>query len=271
MTEKDDDALPFDVEIERLPVWTHAASGSVIAVGVLVAIGVAPMLAFLPVLIVSSVGRRFASSAMHVKVDEGGLTLGDREVPRADILDVWLDDDEVEPRVTLGIAGAPKRPRGEEVELTILHFQNRDQARRFAAAFGEGAAVVAGHRPRWVDALSSLRFVAIAAAFIGTKSWYGLLVLALFAAAAYAFVRAKQVIVKADGFEVRTAFGATKHAYSEVEAVDVETGVIGLRNGAELRVSPGAVRDTTLASPAWLDRARRRALLEVKAARTLSR
>jgi hypothetical protein len=259
---EDDEALPFDVEIERLPTWAHAASGGVIAVGVLVAAGLIPMLAFLPVLVASSVGRRFASSAIHVEVDRDGLALGEREVARSEILDVWLDDDETEPRVIVAI-GAAHDGTAPDVELTVLHFQNREQARRFASAFGKSVAVVAGHKPRWVDALSSLRFVAIAAAFFGTRSWYGVLALALFFASGYAFVRAKQIVARADAFDVRTAFGTRTHAYADVEAVDVEAGVIGLPKGAELRLSRGAVRDTTLASPAWLDRARRRALLQI--------
>ncbi|MDF2695990.1 MAG: hypothetical protein K0S65_4373, partial [Labilithrix sp.] len=55
----DDESSPFDVELERLPVWTHVASALVIVTGVLIAFRLVPMVALLPFLVASSLGRRF--------------------------------------------------------------------------------------------------------------------------------------------------------------------------------------------------------------------
>jgi hypothetical protein len=251
----DEEVLPFDVETEHLPWWAHVVSAIVIAVGVLVAARVVPMLAFLPLLVLSSINRRFTSSALRVEVDETSLALGDRRVSRGDVLDVWLVDDELEPRVTLAAASG-----GGAATVSVLHFQNREQARRFAGAVGAGSAVVAGHAPRPVDALSSLRFAAIALAFFATGSWFGALPLAFFALGARALLRAKQVVARTSGFEIRSAFGVRAYAYADVESVDVEAGVIVLEGGREIDVPRAAIRDATLATPSWLEQARARVL-----------
>lgn len=254
----DDDGLPFDVELERLPVWTHITSALVVVTGVLIAFRLAPMVALLPFLVASSLGRRFASSARHVVVDGNGIDLGGRTIARADLVDVWVDDDATEPRATLAF--------GKDIELALLHFVNREQARRFGGAFTNGGlrAAVVGHKPVPVDMLASLRFVAIAAGFFGTGSWYGLFVLVFFALGAWNVVRAKQLVARSDGFEVRTLLGTESHTYAEVASVDLDAGLIALKSGVEITLPRGALRDPTLASPAWLERARTRVLGQVR-------
>jgi hypothetical protein len=256
----DDEVLPFDVERERLPTWAQVSSALVIVVGVLVAAHLVSMLVFLPFLVASSLGRRFASTASHVEVDADGLMLDGRRIPRGDILDVFLD--ESEPRAAVAF--------GERAELAVLYFPNADQARRFAdaltASTEEGQrAMVVGYMPRPVDALASLRFIAITLTFVATGAWIGLSVLVFFLFGASAFVRAKQVIARADGFEIRSVLGRRAHAYADVESVDVDAGVIGMKGGEEVAVPRAALRDTTLASPPWLDRARTRMLERIRA------
>ncbi len=261
--EHDEEALPFDVEVERLPAWVHVASALVIIVGILVATKLVPMLVFLPFLVASSIGRRFASIATHIEVDDTGLVLGGREIPRAEIVDVWVDDEESEPRVTIAI--------GERLELSILHFQNREQAKRFAGALApksaeERRSAVVGYLPRPVDWLSSLRFVAVAAAFFGTGSPLGMLVLGIFAFGAWSILRARQVVARANQFELRSVRGVTAHPYREIERVDGVDGVIRLKGGAEISVPRSALRDTMLGSGPWLERARNRVFRELTSA-----
>lgn len=267
----DDASLPFDVELEQLPVWVHVASALVIAIGVLVALGLVHMLVFLPFLAASSIGRRFATIATHVEVGDTSVDIGERTLARADIVDVWLDDDPNEARVTVA--------SGESVDLAILHFQNREQAKRFAAALrpkreGEQPSsrphgfvpipvFVAGHRPRPVDWLASLRFVAVAAAFFGTGSPLGVLVLAIFAFGAATIVRAKQLVARTDRLEVRSAFGVATYPYADIERVDVEDGVVHLAGGGELAIPRTTLRDTLIGTGAWLERARTRVLAHV--------
>jgi len=260
----EEETLPFDVEVERLPAWVHVSSALVIVVGVLVAARLVPMLAFLPFLVASSVGRRFTSIATHIEVDEHGLDLGGREIPRSEIVDVWLDDDRSEARATVAF--------GDRVELAILHFENREQAKRFVDALqpkggDERHSPVAGHVPRPIDWLSSLRFVAIAAAFFGTGSPLGAVVLAIFAFGAWRIVRARQLVVRADRLEIRSALGVSARPCSDIVRVDIEDGVLHLRGGGELHIPRSALRDTVLGSGPWLERARRRVLSHVAAAR----
>lgn len=254
----DDETLPFDVEVERYPLWAHAASGAVVVVGVLVAIGVAPMVAFLPFLLVSAMGRRFASAAMHVEVAPHTLTLGSREIPRDRVLDVWLDDAEHDARVIVAI----RRDAGG-ADLAILYFENREQARRFAGAFRDGSAVVAGHAPRAIDALPSLRFAALAVAFLGTKSFFGLVALAFFALGAMGWIRAKQILATSTGFEIRSLLGTSTYRYEDVASVDVGEGAIRMRDGTELTLPRASIRDVTLSAPAWLEAARSRVLRRI--------
>ncbi len=142
---------------------------------------------------------------------------------------------------------------------------NRAQAQRFGEAGSPARAEVVGYKPVPMDMLGSLRFVAIAAGLLRrTGSWYGLFVLVFFAFGAWNVVRAKQLIARADGFEVRTVLGTESHAYAEVASVDLDAGVIALRSGPEIALPRGALRDPTLASPAWLERARTRVLGQVR-------
>jgi hypothetical protein len=224
VTPEADESLPFDVEIERLPAWVHGTSAVVVVVGVLVALKIVPMLAFLPFLIVSAMGRRFASSAMHIEVDAEGLDLGGREVSRAEISDVWADE---EPRVTLALGD----------ELVVLNFESHEQAHRFASELSDPKHVaVAGYRPRPIDALSCLRYLAMAAAFFGTGSWLGLVPLPFFVLGAWTFARARQLVARPDGYELRGAFGVS----------------------TTRDASRSHLIDPLLASPAWLGRAKRR-------------
>jgi len=265
-----EESLPFDVELERLPTWVHVSSALVILVGVLVATHLVHMLVFLPFLVASSIGKRFASTAKHVVVEPSRLLLGEREIPRSDVLDAWADEDEVEPRAAVAF--------GEAVEVAVLHFANREQARRFSEALAtdqRGTAthdatndkhvLVVGHKPRPIDMLSSLRFVAIAAAFLGTGSTFGLFVLLFFALGAWNIVRAKQLVAKRTELEIRTILGVEVHPYGEIENVDVDAGIIQLKSGAELDIPRSTLRDATLASPLWLERARTRVLTRVRA------
>ncbi|MBX3222964.1 MAG: hypothetical protein KF795_20805 [Labilithrix sp.] len=287
----DDDSLPFDVELERMPAWVHVSSALVIVVGGLVAAHVVHMLVFLPFLVASSVGKRFASSARHVVVGADALDLGGRVVPRRDVIDAWYDAEDAEPRATVAF--------GEDVELAVLHFENSAQARRFAEALSpderddapndatrpsdadasdatrpsdadaSGAlqsrrALVAGHRPRPIDMLASLRFVAIAAAFFSTGSWYGLFVLLFFALGARSVLVAKQLVAKRTELEIRSVLGVQAYPYSDVEGVDVDAGVIQLAGGREIAIPRSSLRDGILGSPPWLERARARVLTHVR-------
>jgi hypothetical protein len=256
-TSNDDEGLPFDVEREQLPVWVQISSALVVVTGILIAVRLVPMLVLLPFLVASSIGRRFASSATHVEVEESGLDLGGRIIPRSSIVDVWVDDDATEPRATVAL--------GENTELAVLHFENREQALRFgeALALKDGAAV-AGHRPVPADLLASLRFVAIAAAFVATGSWYGLFILVFFAFGAWNVVRAKQVVAFADRFTLHGLLGSRSYPYADIASVDVDAGVIALKDGSEVVVPRSSIRDTTLAAPAWLERAHARTLEQIR-------
>jgi hypothetical protein len=217
------------------------------------------MLALLPVLVLSSIGRRFSSVATHVDVEADGLLLGERRLASTQILDVWHDEARQgegtnEARVIVAIDAA----RG--AELAILYFENSAQAKRFAEAFTPRTSTFAGHRPRIIDALPSLRFVAIAGAFFGTGSWFGVLALGYFMLGALALGRAKQVIAKADGFEIHTLFGSRHEAYANVASVDADAGAVAMKDGSEIVIARAAIRDPMLGAPRWLDQARTRVL-----------
>jgi hypothetical protein len=250
-SEAESESLPFDVEIERLPVWTHVASACVLVVGVLVTAHLVPVVTFLPFLIASSIGRRLLHTSMHVEVHDSGISLGHREIPRAQIVDVWLDTDEAEARVTVhysGVGGA------ERVDLAVLYFANRDQSVRFAEAASalsdnKNTTVAAGYRPRPVDLLSSLRFIAVGASFIESGRYLSLIVFAFGAMLIIPFFRAKQVIATAEAFTIHTAFG--KNTGSSKEDVDA-------------MIPRGSIRDTLLASPLWVERSRARVINHIQ-------
>lgn len=279
MTDKDDEeadspdeeSLPFDVEMERLPTWVHVASLAVVIVGVLVTAHLVPMLAFLPFLLASSIGRRFLHVQTHLEVDPRALSIADREIPRADIIDVWLDSDDIDARVAVHSKDADKG----RVSFSIFYFVNRDQAVRFAEALraplpatqvDEEAArpYAAGYAPGPIDLLSSLRFVAVGASFVESGRYLSLPVFAFAALGIATFVRARQVIADKSTFTVRSAFGAETHPYSDVASVVVESGAITLRGGRVVSIARSAIRDGMLASPAWLERTRRRVLKRIR-------
>lgn len=257
----DGESLPFDVELERVPSWVQASSALVILVSVLVAARLVHMLVLLPFLFASSLGRRFSSSATRVELHDESLDIGDNEIARAEIVDVWVDASESQPRAVVAFAR-------QALKLAVLHFQNAAQATRFGDALDamlpEGHAVIVGHRPRPIDLLSSLRFVAIAAAFFATGSPYGLFALVFFALGAWPVVRSKQVVATERSFEVRGVLDTQIHSYADVEMIDVDAGVIGLKGGTEIRLPREALRDPTLASTEWLERARTRVLEDIR-------
>ena len=238
----------FDAELERLPRWAHSISAAVVVASLLVAARIAPMFALLPFLVVSSIGRRFASSAVRLSIDTDALHLGDREIRRANILDVWLVDDDA--RATVGYRV------GASTELAVLVFDDRELAARFVEAAGPSRAIVAGHRPRWVDALVSVRYLAIAVAFVATGSWFGAIALPLFLRGAWSFVRARSIVVDDTRVVVASAFAERSYARSAASAVDIESGTVTLE-GEPTKLD---LRDALLEAPTWLRYARGRAL-----------
>lgn len=209
-----------------------------------------PLAVALPFLIASSLGNRFGSSAIEAVVSDGKLTLGGKPIP--DLRDVWLEDDTDEPRVVIAY--------GESRTLAVLWFENRGQAKRFANEFPERKEIVAGYRPRKVDLLSPLRFVAIAAAFLTHGIWYGGLALFFVPIGLRGFLAAKQLVVHGDAFELRTAFDAETFRRESVVKVDVDEGVITLKGERELHFAARHARDVHLTAPPWADAIRRRAL-----------
>lgn len=211
-----------------------------------------PLAVGIPFLIASSLGNRFASSALHVEVDpeDGSLTFDGK--PVEDIRDVWLADD-VEPRVVVA--------HGEARSLAVLWFENRTQAKRFADAFTDEQRkeIVAGYRPRKVDLLSPLRFVAIALAFFAVQSWYGGLALVFVPLALRNFWKAKQLVVHGETFELATAFDSETFRRDGITKVELDDGVITMKE-RELHFSITSARDAHLATPSWSEALRRRAL-----------
>ncbi len=210
-----------------------------------------PLAVALPFLIASSLGRRFASSAIHAEVtEEGQLELGGKRVD--DIREAWLEDGTDEPRVVVAC--------GDARDLAVLYFENREQAKRFAGAFPGRTELVVGYRPRRVDLLSPARFVAIAFAFASLGSWYGALTLVFVPLALRNFFGAKQLIVHGDTFELRTAFDAETFQRAGIVAVDIDDGIITLKGDRELKLASANVRDPHLNAPTWTDLKRRHAL-----------
>ena len=222
-----------------------------IVTSLLAAARVLPMVASLPFLVVSALGSRFGSSALNVVVDEedGALELEGKPVAARD---VWLEDDGVEPRVVVA--------HGEDRALAALWFENREQAKRFAGAFPERTEIVAGYRPRTIDLLPPLRFIAIAIAFFANGSWHGALALIFVPLTMRSFFAARQLVVHGDTFELRAAFDAETFRRDGVVKVDVDEGVIVMKGDRELRFATANARDVHLTAPLWADAMRRRAL-----------
>lgn len=216
------------------------------------ALELVPAIALLPFLIASSVGRRFGSTAKHVVVTEdGALDLGGKLVARDDIRDVWLDEDPLEPRVVLALGG--------DFSPVALWFENREQARRFARALPAGREIVAGYRPSKMDLFSPFRFVAVTLVLLAGHAYYGTAVMVFFALELRTFLLARQLVVREDTFELRSAFDTESFARSSVTKVDLDEGVITFKE-REIRFASPNARDLHLAAPLWTDRLRRRAL-----------
>ncbi len=218
------------------------------------------MLALLPVLVVSSVGRRFSSVATRVEVESDQVTMSrpcERRWAGAQVLDVWHDERAEGTNEARVIVASRSRPEAC-ADLTLLDFENAAQAKRFAEAFKPRPTTVAGHCPSPVDALPSLRFLAIAAAFFGTGSWFGAFALAYFLFGAFALVRAKQIIATSEGVEIHGLFATQRLPYATIASVDADAGGIALSDGSELALPRAATCDSNLGAPPWLDPARAR-------------
>ena len=155
---------------------------------------------------------------------------------------MWLDEDESAPRVVVAT--------GEK--LFVLWFQNRTQAKRCASALldeKEPRTFVAGHRPRPIDLLASLRFIGIALPFLVEKSPLALLVLLIAAPSLLAFLRAQQVRAGDEGVSIRSWRGTTTIRWEEIERIDED--VLLLRDGRSITIARGSIRDVLLTTPAW--------------------
>lgn len=252
MTDEAAGSTDYEADVERMPAWTHLASAGVIVVGALVAARLVDMLVVLPLLVLSSLGRRFGVRRARITVSPDGIVIDQRALATRNILDVWLDDDEVDPRVVIAF--------GDDIEVIALRFADRKTARNVfrALAPGTSRAVVAGSRPRLVDLLASLRFIAIAAAFVLTGSRVGLLVVVFFVLGVWSFVRTAQVVVRDEQLEVRRAFSTRSYPLANVASADEDAGAVELKDGSAIDLSRGALRDATMTPAPWLARARTR-------------
>lgn len=225
----------------------------VIVMAIASAFGLVPMLFLTPPLIVSVLGRRFGSSAVRAVVHEDeSLTLGSSEIAREDIKDVWLEDDGTTPITVVAY--------GDDYALAPLMFENRPQALRFRRAFEQLPQLVAGYRPRKVDLLIPLRFVALAAAFAAQHSWIGTSVVVFFVMGAWPWLQAKQLVVRGDVISIVGALGAVRFKYDELEKVDVDEGILTLKDGRTFVFARANARDRHLTMPMWTDSLRRRVL-----------
>lgn len=253
MTDDDDDTLPFDVWIERVPTWGIAASAFVIVAALLAAVRAIPMFALLVALVPSALARRFSTTEHRALVDERGLSLDDKlELARSDVVDVWFDEaDEYESRVVVA----------DHRRMLVLHLPNHDQARRFVGALGPPRGRVAGHLPNAADWVLPLRFVAIAVTLYaagGTPPWIVLVPLVLAAPGLAAATVATRVQASAKEIEIRSVFRTRRIPRSEVDRVDERALV--LKSGEAIRLRPYMIRDAMLRSPEWLERALDRVL-----------
>lgn len=248
--------MTFDAAVEQIPRWVHLASSAVVIVSVLAAAGVAPLWAIVPFLALSSMRHRLRSSLARFDVGPDVLAGAEREIPRSSIVDVWLDDDRDEPRIVVAF--------GSAVEVLSLRFETAIEAHRFRdalAANGDATErVVCGARPRLVDTLSSLRYLAIAGAFFATGSRAGLFVLLFFALGVWSLLRTRQVIVSRTNVTLRGLLGEKAYDVVDVKDVDVNDGVIRLSDGREIEIPSAVLRDATMTSAPWLIRARGRML-----------
>ena len=228
-----------------MPTWGLGMAALTIALAALAALRIVPPPVLIVPLLASSISRRFSVTPVHATIDADGLWLGERlAAARSEVLDVWFDAEDRELRIT--VASKPDR-------WLVLHVPNSEQARRFVTALlpADHGHRVAGVRPRAIDLLSPLRFVAVAIAWAATARLPGAIVIVLFFAwSAYAFVRGVQIDAGPDALELRTFRGIERIPYADLG-----------RDGARLdTLSERAVRDPLLSSQSWTRRAYERVL-----------
>lgn len=248
----------FDIAVEVTPPWVHLASAAVIVVCALAAAGAVPLWAIVPFLALTSMRARLPrrSGSLRAEVRGDTLAIGAREIPRSSVIDVWVDDERDEPRIVVAF--------GENIDVVTLRFDTAIEARRFRDALApedeNAGRIVCGARPRLVDALSSLRLLAVAGAFFAVGSRVGLLVLVFVALGAWSLLRTRQVIASRSDFTIRAPFSAKTYRYDDVKEVDVSEAIIRLADGTEIELPSRVLRDGAMTSPPWLSRARSRML-----------
>lgn len=212
-----------------------------------------PLILVIP-FIASTTARRFGVTPMDASIDRDGFWLGDTLVaPRADVVDVWAARDQVDHRVSVAV---------KPDELIVLLLANAEQGRRFARELAppdrsdSERSVVAGYRPRALDALYPLRLFFVIASFIANSGWRNpaaLLLFVFFAIGAYGFVVATQIEAGPSGLTLRKAFRERVVPWSDVteEMLDALPARI--------------VRSPLLTTSAWTKAAHARVIAHAKA------
>jgi hypothetical protein len=210
-----------------------------VVISIAIGLRLVPIFSLIPLLVASTVARRFASRRVTLTVDDH-LTIGARVVRRDDIVDVWQD----ELRVTVAFG-----------ELIAVVFDDAEVATRFVLALPRSKARAAGHRPTAIDVLPPLRFLAVAGAFFATGSWLGAIALIPFVRGAWPLVSARHVVVDEARMTLAGLFGERTIARGDIRDLD-GTNLV-LASGARVRVD---TRDALLETPLWVLRARDRLL-----------
>lgn len=235
--------------------WGVALSALTIAVAICTALGLVTSFLLVIPFIASTTARRFGVVPMDASIDRDGLWLGDTLVaPRADILDVWAANDQTDHRVSVAV---------KPDELLVLLLPNAEQARRFARELAPrkkttdfAAAVVAGYRPRALDALYPLRLFFVIGSFIANSGWKNpaaFLLFVFFALGAYGLVVATQIQSGPDGLTLRKLFGGTRHVpWSDVTAQMLDA------------LPARIVRSPLLTTSAWTKAAHARVIAHAK-------
>lgn len=238
MTEEE--SLPFDAHIERLPAWGVAMAALTTVIGFAAAAHLlSPPWTILPFL-ASTIARRVGGSAVRVEIDGDGLWVDEKLLAaKSEILDAWADPDDTDNRVAVTLDGG---------RVIVFLLPNKEQAARFARALPRPH-VVAGVLPRAVDLLMPLRIVAIMTSSISnTHSPVGLFLLVFVAISGWGMFIGRQIDVGPDGVTLRSLFGATKLAFSEVD---------------EESLSARRVRSAFFGTSAWTRHAHARAMKKI--------
>ncbi len=257
----DDEALPFDAELEGAPSWVTASAALVIVIAGLVAVHIAPMFALLPFLIASSLGRRFSSTAVRVVIEPGRLLIGRRTINLEEIAHVWHDEREA--RVMIA---RPRSSTRDVLDLEILQLDTESQGTRFVRELEARRPVhasprvlaVAGVAPRPIDALGSLRFLALALVFFSTGSWLGVAILPLFGLYGLSLLSSRQLIATDRELKIVAPLTATeRHDRAGIRRIVRDRGDYGveLLDGRELLFKPRSIRDALMGSTSWTERA----------------